>query len=314
MTPLERSIQEFLDHIAIERGFSPNTISAYRRDLNRYGSFCAAAGVRTIDEVTPEIVQAYARSLQEPVTVELDDGTIETKAPAPSTASRVISAVRSFHKFMLREGVTTNNPAQDISPKSPKRGLPKALPLDDVLAILAAPGDETAENLRDTALLEFMYATGTRVSEAVGVDLDDLDRVSNLVRVRGKGSKMRVLPVGKHATEAIDAYLVRGRPELAKNGAGTPALFLNRLGRRIGRQSVWAVLNDAAEKAGVKAHVSPHVLRHSFATHLLEGGADVRVVQELLGHASISTTQIYTLVTIDRLREVYVETHPRALA
>lgn len=314
MTPFERNIQEYLDHIAIERGFSENTVRAYRRDLARYGSFCTDSGVTTVDDVTPELVQGFARTLLEPISVQQKDGTVVTKAPAQASVSRVISAVRGFHKFELREGLTTLNPAQDISPKAPKRGLPKALPLDEVLAILAAPGDETVENLRDTALLEFMYGTGTRVSEAVGVDLDDLDREANLVRVRGKGSKMRVLPVGGHAMKAIDAYLVRARAELAKRGSGTPALFLNGLGRRLGRQSVWAILNDAAAKAAVTAHVSPHVLRHSFATHLLDGGADVRVVQELLGHASITTTQIYTLVTVDRLREVYVEAHPRALA
>lgn len=314
MTSIEAAIDEYLSHIAIERGFSKNTVQAYRRDLVRYLNYCHQVQITSVNQVTPSVVQGFARSLLAPIQTITKDGTIQTREPAVSSSSRVISAVRGFHKFALREGLATSNPAKEISPQSPKRGLPKALTVAEVLAIIAAPGTYTAEDLRNSALLEFMYATGTRVSEAVGVDLDDLDLQASLVRVRGKGAKMRVLPIGSYAATAIEAYLVRARASFAVKGGGTPALFLNSLGRRLSRQSVWAILNDAAEKAGVTAVVSPHVLRHSFATHLLDGGADIRVVQELLGHASIATTQIYTLVTVDRLREVYLESHPRALA
>jgi len=221
--------------------------------------------------------------------------------------------VRGFHKFAVRDGLATTDPAASVKPPTPAKRLPKALPLSDVEAILEAAGAAgTTLALRDRALLEVLYGTGARISEAVGLDVDDLDLTDGTVRLRGKGDKERIVPVGSYARAAVDAYLVRGRPGLVAAGAGTPALFLNARGGRLSRQSAWTVLVKAADRAGVTKDVSPHTLRHSFATHLLDGGADVRVVQELLGHASVTTTQVYTLVTVDNLREVFATAHPRA--
>ena len=214
----------------------------------------------------------------------------------------------------MREGLTQADPSAAVHPPAPAKRLPKALPLSDIERILEAAGAPgTALALRDRALLEVLYGTGARISEAVGLDLDDLDLTDSTVLLRGKGGKQRLVPVGSYAREAVDAYLVRGRAELSGVGRGLPAVFLNARGGRLSRQSAWSVLVKAAERAGVTAEVSPHTLRHSFATHLLDGGADVRVVQELLGHASVTTTQVYTLVTVDSLREVYATAHPRAL-
>ncbi len=221
--------------------------------------------------------------------------------------------MRGFHKFAVRDGIVPTDPAAAVKPPTPAKRLPKALPLADVEAILEAAGAAgTTLALRDRALLEVLYGTGARISEAIGLDVDDLDLADGTVRLRGKGSKERIVPVGSYARAAVEAYLVRGRPELVATGAGTPALFLNARGGRLSRQSAWTVLVKAADRAGVTRDVSPHTMRHSFATHLLDGGADVRVVQELLGHASVTTTQIYTLVTVDNLREVFATAHPRA--
>ena len=206
--------------------------------------------------------------------------------------------------------------ARQVKPPTPGRRLPKSLTIDEVFALLAAAGGDSPSDgpltLRNRALLEFLYSTGSRISEAVGLDVDDVDMHARSVLLRGKGGKQRLVPVGRPAVEALEAYLVRGRPELARRGRGTPSMFLNARGGRLSRQSAWQVLQDAAERAGITANVSPHTLRHSFATHLLDGGADVRVVQELLGHASVTTTQIYTLVTVHALREVWAGAHPRA--
>ncbi|GAA3835807.1 site-specific tyrosine recombinase XerD [Nocardioides panacisoli] len=241
-----------------------------------------------------------------------------------SSAARTVVAVRGFHKFAVADGLATADPAAAVKPPSPAKRLPKALPLGDVEAILEAAGSPgTTLALRDRALLELLYGTGARISEAVGLDVDDVDLdgsgdpvdpvdTVDVIRLRGKGSKERIVPVGSYAREALSAYLVRSRPELVAAGKGTPALFLNARGGRLSRQSAWTVLQKAADRAGVTRDVSPHTLRHSFATHLLDGGADVRVVQELLGHASVTTTQVYTLVTVDNLREVFATSHPRA--
>jgi integrase/recombinase XerD len=229
-----------------------------------------------------------------------------------------VVAVRGLHKFWALEGFTPTDPASDVHPPMPGKRLPKAISVDEVTRILEAAGTDTATGLRDRALLEFLYSTGARISEAVGLDVDDIslqeaDTGPAIVRLFGKGSKERLVPLGSYGARALDAYLVRGRPLLAAKGKGTPALFLNARGGRISRQSAWTILKAAAEKANITKDVSPHTLRHSFATHLLEGGADVRVVQELLGHASVTTTQVYTLVTADTLREIYAAAHPRAL-
>ena len=241
---------------------------------------------------------------------------------ASSSASRTVTAVRGWHKFLLAEGATSQDPSATVRPPQPGRRLPKALSIEEVRRLLEASGiDDSPVSLRDRALLEVLYATGARISEAVGLVVDDLDAASRLLRLFGKGRKERVVPMGAYAWEALDAYLVRGRPILAEKGGGAPQVFLNTLGRPLSRQSAWAVLQQAAERAGLtgtdssdERRISPHTLRHSFATHLLAGGADVRVVQEMLGHASVTTTQIYTKVTVDHLREVYVTSHPRALA
>jgi integrase/recombinase XerD len=243
----------------------------------------------------------------------LREGDHEHPPLAASSAGRAVVAVRGLHRFALREGLTAVDPAREVRPPAPARRLPKAIRVDQVEALLAAAGAEaTPLALRDRALLEVLYGTGARISEAVGLDVDDLDLEAGSVRLDGKGGKQRVVPVGSYARSAVEGYLVRARPGLAAAGRGTPALFLNARGGRLSRQSAWAVLQAAVARAGLHVEVSPHTLRHSFATHLLDGGADVRVVQELLGHASVTTTQVYTLVTVDRLREVYATAHPRA--
>jgi integrase/recombinase XerD len=230
-----------------------------------------------------------------------------------SSAARAVVAVRGLHRFAVREGLAETDPAAGIRPPTPPRRLPRALPVDEVAAIIEAAGfDGTPVATRDRALLELLYGTGARISEAVGLDVDDLDLESGSVLLHGKGGKDRIVPVGGFARSAVSAYLVRGRPVLAAAGRGGPGLFLGARGGRLSRQSAWAALRAAADRAGVRTDVGPHTLRHSFATHLLDGGADVRVVQELLGHASVTTTQVYTLVTVDRLREVYATAHPRA--
>ncbi len=245
--------------------------------------------------------------------VDLRRGSEEFPPLAASSAARTLIAVRGLHKFAAAEGMTRVDVASAVKPPTPSRRLPKSLPLDDVIAILdsaGVEGEDAPRGLRDKALLELLYSTGARISEAVGLDVDDIDTDNRSVVLHGKGDKQRLVPVGRPAIEAIDAYLVRGRPALAKKA--TPALFLNARSGRLSRQSAWQVLHSAAEKAGIATPVSPHTLRHSFATHLLDGGADVRVVQELLGHASVTTTQIYTLVTVNTLREVWAGAHPRA--
>ena len=302
-----RAIRTYLDHLSVERGLAANTLTSYRRDLRRYQAYLDELGIDSLDAVTEATVTSFL--------VRLREGDADHPALSSTSAARTVVAVRGFHKFAVRDGLATSDPAASVKPPSPAKRLPKALPLSDVEAILEAAGAAgTTLALRDRALLEVLYGTGARISEAVGLDVDDLDTVDGTVLLRGKGSKERLVPVGSYALEAVDAYLVRGRPELVAAGSGTSALFLNARGGRLSRQSAWAVLVRTAERAGVTKDVSPHTLRHSFATHLLDGGADVRVVQELLGHASVTTTQVYTLVTVDNLREVFATAHPRARA
>ncbi len=304
---LTRAIRTYLDHLAVERGLATNTLSSYRRDLRRYDGFAAGLGVDSLAEVSEATVTAFLSHLRE--------GDPDHPALSATSAARTIVAVRGFHKFAVRDGLTIVDPAAAVKPPAATKRLPKALPLSDVEAILEAAGAPgTTLALRDRALLEVLYGTGARISEAVGLDVDDLDLVDGTVLLRGKGNKERLVPVGSFAREAVTQYLVRGRPELVATGRGTPALFLNARGGRLSRQSAWTVLTRTGQRAGVTREVSPHTLRHSFATHLLDGGADVRVVQELLGHASVTTTQVYTLVTVDNLREVFATAHPRAQA
>ena len=289
----------------VERGLAPNSVASYRRDLRRYVAHLARQGVSDLEAVTEALVVGFLAALRE--------GDTDHPPLSATSAGRAVVAVRGLHKFALRDGLTTHDPAADVRPPPPPKRLPKALSMGDVEALLAAAGEpESTLAMRDRALLETLYGTGARISEAVGLDVDDVDLTEQTVLLRGKGGKERRVPVGRYACEALEAYLVRARPSLQGVGTGTPAVVLNSRGGRLSRQSAWTVLTKAADRAGITAEVSPHTLRHSFATHLLDGGADVRVVQELLGHASVTTTQIYTLVTVDSLREVYAAAHPRA--
>jgi len=305
---LEKLAESYFRHLTVERGMAKNTLLAYRRDIARYLAFLERAGISSVELIGELTVADFAQSLSEV------HGMVE------SSVARILSAVRGLHRFWLIEGISMQDPAATVKPPKQRRRLPKAITVDAVEKLLSASGPEANDEdailadpvkVRDRALLELMYATGARVSEVLALDLDDLIDPT-LVRLFGKGSKERVVPVGSYAQRALQAYLVRVRPMLVALGKGTPALFLNQRGGRLSRQSAWQIISTAGEKAGLGAEISPHTLRHSFATHLLEGGADVRVVQELLGHSSVATTQIYTLVTVDKLREVYVNAHPRA--
>jgi integrase/recombinase XerD len=307
---LQAQLQGYLDHLTIERGVAANTLSSYRRDLRRYSKHLSDRGIHDLAKVGEDDVSDFL--------VALRRGDPESGAAALSavSAARALIAVRGLHRFAAAEGLAELDVARAVRPPTPGRRLPKSLMIDEVLALLeGAGGDSPADGpltLRNRALLELLYSTGSRISEAVGLDIDDIDTQARSALLHGKGGKQRLVPVGRPAVQALDAYLVRGRPELARRGLGTAAIFLNARGGRLSRQSAWQVLQDAAERAGITSGVSPHMLRHSFATHLLEGGADVRVVQELLGHASVTTTQIYTLVTVHALREVWAGAHPRA--
>jgi integrase/recombinase XerD len=307
---LDGQLQGYLDHLTIERGAAANTLSSYRRDLRRYSEHLTLRGITDLGDVTENDVSEFLVSLRKG---DPDNGTTGLSAVS---AARALIAVRGLHRFAAAEGLAAVDVAKAVKPPTPSRRLPKSLAVDEVLALLEGAGGDSPSDgpltLRNRALLELLYSTGARISEAVGLDIDDIDTQARSALLRGKGGKQRLVPVGRPAIEALNAYLVRGRPDLAGRGRGTPAIFLNARGGRLSRQSAWQVLQDAASRACIKAAVSPHVLRHSFATHLLDGGADVRVVQELLGHASVTTTQIYTLVTVHALREVWAGAHPRA--
>ena len=307
MASLQRSVDGYLRHLTIERGMAKNTLLAYKRDLGKYLEALEKMGISDSTEITEIVVRNFAQSL------------VSEKGLVATSVARILAAVRGFHKFMLFEGISDNDVSAAVKPpKAPKR-LPKAISISQIESLLKAAGPEPDDvagaadiiRVRDRAILELLYATGARVSEIVNMDLDDLID-PEIVRLFGKGSKERIVPVGKYAQAAVAAYLVRVRPTLATLSLGTPALFLNQRGSRLSRQSIWQIISDAALAAKLGVEVSPHTFRHSFATHLLEGGADVRVVQELLGHASVTTTQIYTLVTVDALREIYASSHPRA--
>jgi integrase/recombinase XerD len=284
-----------------------NTLLAYKRDLGKYLEALEKIGITDSAEITEIVVRNFAQAL------------VSEKGLVATSVARILAAVRGFHKFMLFEGISDNDVSAAVKPpKAPKR-LPKAISIQEIESLLRAAGPEPDDvagagdiiRVRDRAILELLYATGARVSEIVNMDLDDLID-PEIVRLFGKGSKERIVPVGKYAQAAVAAYLVRVRPTLATLSRGTPALFLNQRGSRLSRQSIWQIISNSALAAKLEVEVSPHTFRHSFATHLLEGGADVRVVQELLGHASVTTTQIYTLVTVDALREIYASSHPRA--
>lgn len=299
------NVDLFLDHLTVERGLSRNTLLAYQRDLLRYIYFLESLGKSMLD-VSERDIEDFLSHLR--------NGDVNHPPLSPSSTARSIIAVRGFHKFLARENRSVD-PAAQIHPPTPGRRLPKALSLTEIEGIISGAGSgESAQSLRDRALVELLYATGARVSEVISLDVDQIKSPLQSIRLLGKGGKERVVPVGSFAAEAVDNYLVRGRPALieGKSDRRERKLFLNLRGTPLSRQSAWEIVRSCAIKGGVTSELSPHSFRHSFATHLLDGGADIRTVQELLGHASVATTQIYTLVTIDRLREAYLLAHPRA--
>ena len=306
---LDRLLVEHDTWLAVERGLAANSLAAYRRDLRRYAAFLRERGEHDPTAVQETTVLAYVEDLKSAVD---DDG---RPRYAPSSIARALVAVRSFHRFCLEEGFLAVDPSEEVGAPRVPLGIPKALTEDEVEALLAAVVGDTARALRDRAIVETLYATGVRISELVGLDRRDLDLDDGLVRVLGKGSKERIVPVGRSAREALTTYLAAGRPQLARpdrSPRGGEAVILNARGGRLSRQSCWKIVRTAGERAGLGGRLSPHVLRHSCATHMLERGADIRVVQELLGHASLSTTQVYTKVSPERLRAVYEAAHPRA--
>jgi integrase/recombinase XerD len=306
-SPLRAALERYLRHLSIERGRSANTVAAYRRDLRSYLDALDERGVTTPDAVVEEHITAFVRARRERPDAGL----------SASSTARLLSSIRGFHRFLVEEGLAVVDVTAELRPPKPPRRLPKAITVDQMAALLATTEGDDDVSVRDRALLELLYATGARVSEAVGLNVDDVidgaaSGAADVVRLFGKGGKQRIVPVGSFARAALEAYLVRVRPVLSARGRATPALFLGVRGRRLSRQSAWLVIQARAEQSKLGIEVSPHTFRHSFATHLLEGGADVRVVQELLGHASVATTQIYTLVTADALRDMYTTAHPRA--
>lgn len=301
MTALSTAVDTYLRHVSIERGLATNTVAAYERDLGAYIDSLAARGVETPEGISQADVEAFAHELR-------------TRAEAPLTASsvaRMLSSVRGFHRFLVDEGLATLDAAAQTSPPKLPMRLPKAISIEQMASVLAATDGDDLQAMRDKALLELLYATGARVSEAVALNVDDVIE-GDVVRLFGKGSKQRIVPVGSFAQAAIENYLVRARPTFSARGKASPALFLGARGQRVSRQNAWLIIRAAAERANLGIEISPHTFRHSFATHLLQGGADVRVVQELLGHSSVATTQIYTMVTADTLRDMYTTAHPRA--
>jgi len=297
--------ERFLDHLTVERGLSANTVAAYRRDLGRYVSFLTGRTVPSAADADEADVRAFLASIS--ASTHGDD----ERPYAATSVARALSSVRSFHRFLLREGLADRDPAAGVVRPRVPQSLPHPLSRDEVGALLEAPASEGPAGLRDRAALELLYGAGLRISEMTGLDVDDLDLDDGAVRVLGKGGKEREVPLGRYAREAASMYLTRGRPALA-TARTRGAFLLNARGGRLTRQSVARLVAGYARAAGIERRVSPHDLRHSFATHLLDGGADVRVVQELLGHASVATTQVYTLVTATHLREVFETSHPRA--
>jgi integrase/recombinase XerD len=317
---VEGAVRGYLQHLVVERGLAANTVQSYQRDLRRYAEMLTARGKNDLADVSGLDVAEFRAVLA--------TGDEAHPPLATSSVGRAVVAVRGFHAFARAQQLAADDPAREVAPPQPASRLPKAITIEEVERLLDAAGstqDPDPRVLRDRALLEFLYGTGARISEVTDLDVDDLDDLAAdpAVRLSGKGGKQRYVPVGSYAVRALDAYLVRGRPALAgaagraaggAGGAGrktSPAVFLNARGGRLTRQGAWGILRAAAARSG-KTEISPHTLRHSFATHLLDGGADIRVVQELLGHASVTTTQVYTLITVDKLREVYAVAHPRA--
>ena len=291
-------VEQFLRYTALEKGRSANTVAAYRRDLERWA---ARIGGRAVDDLTAAYVTEHLAQLR-------------AEGLASPSITRALSSIRSFHRYLVAEGHAHVDPTGSVIAPNRTLRLPKALTIEEVTLLLESTPTDTPIGLRDRALLEFLYATGARVSEATVLAVDDVrpDSIRDVVTLTGKGNKQRVVPLGSYARDAVEAYLVRGRPGLSCKGDGSPNLFLGARGKALSRQSAFLIIRAAAERAGIVKVVSPHTLRHSCATHLLRGGADIRVVQEILGHSSVATTQFYTLVTKDALNEAYRSSHPRA--
>lgn len=303
----ENALQSFIDHLTIERGLAPNSTSAYRRDLAKFGDFLTQNSL-DFEKLTEDEITNFE--------IWLKQGQLSI-----NTINRNISALKTFYKYAAQE-FSSSNPVSAVASSKVPRRLPKALTIKEVTSLIEATKREGDPiSLRDHAIVELLYGTGARVSEIVGIDINDFAQGEvegnpiTTLKLRGKGSKERIVPLGSFAKSALDEYLVRIRPNLlakSRSARAETALFLNQRGSRLSRQSAWQVISDAADATGLSGKVSPHVFRHSYATHLLDGGADIRVVQELLGHASVTTTQIYTLITIDKVREAYATAHPRA--
>ena len=291
-------IESFLAYALTERGLSPRSVEAYERDLREFAGFARSRGTRSPADVSRAAITIYLVTLRR-------------RGKAAATVKRRAAALRAFYRYLLHEDLVTADPTLDLASPRLLLRLPRVLTVEDVARLLAMPDPSTVDGLRDRAMLELMYASGLRVSETVTLDLSDIDLAHELVRCLGKGNKERIVPVGTQAIRALRDYLGQGRPRLIRGRRPTQALFVNRWGRRLTRQGCWKLVRKHARAAGITKPVTPHVLRHSFATHLLERGADLRAVQEMLGHASISTTQVYTHVTRERLREVYRQAHPR---
>ncbi|MFV8380070.1 site-specific tyrosine recombinase XerD [Corynebacterium hindlerae] len=304
MTSPAELASEWLSHLAVERGASANTLSNYRRDVQRYLSWLDAAGIRDLAAVTAQDLENYVADLRR------GDPSVGRRPLAASSSGRALVVARGLHKFAVAEGKLAVDVAAEVSPPAAGKHLPDTLTVEQVATLIDATSRESVVGLRDRALLELLYGTGARISEITALTVDDVASGEGMIQVTGKGDKQRLVPFGSLAQQAVSEYLVRGRPALSKGK--THALLLNKRGGALSRQSAWGIIKDAATRAGLDVDISPHTLRHSFATHLLEGGADVRVVQELLGHSSVTTTQIYTHITAANLREVWNTSHPRA--
>jgi integrase/recombinase XerD len=307
---LSRLFAEHEDWLAVERGLAPNSRAAYRRDLRRYSEFLRKRGEVDPATIGEPTVQDYVRHLG---SLKAEDG---RPLLAAASIARGLVAVRSFHGFCATEGLLPTDPSEDVDAPRVPQGIPKALDEAQVEQLLGAVTGDGPLPQRDRALLETLYATGIRISEAVGLELSDLDLTDGVVRVLGKGDKERIVPIGRSARRVVGSYLRDGRLALRnarpRRTPDSDAVFLNARGGRISRQASWSIVRTAGARVGIEGHLSPHVLRHSCATHMLDRGADLRVVQELLGHASVSTTQVYTKVSPERLRAVYEAAHPRS--
>jgi integrase/recombinase XerD len=295
---LDYPLDRFLNFLVVEKGLSPNTLEAYSRDLSQYFRFLESRGITDVGETQVDTLYEYL-------------GTLRTRKLSGRTQARILSALRSFYRFLQDESLRKDNPTLPLQGPKPKRTLPKTLSEMEVETLIRQPNRSSPRGLRDTAMLELLYATGLRVSELISLTLDQIEIEAHLIRTVGKGAKERLVPVGKMASGCLQEYLEKGRPALLKKST-VPWVFINNRGGRMSRQGFWKLLRQYGRQAGILKKISPHTLRHTFATHLLEGGADLRSIQTMLGHADISTTQIYTLVTHEHLREVYRRYHPRA--